>query len=102
MRGSRSHNIPLAPVLGVAGGLAIPALGAMKIAKGKPIAEQAQIVMDQIGQSIYGYSAVNQQWYTGNMTRFWAPVAGGAIAHIVANKLGVNRILARAKLGFTI
>lgn len=63
---------------------------------------RVELVLDQMGQSIYGYSVTNNKWYTANLPRFWAPVAGGAIAHIVASKLGVNRILARAKLGFTI
>lgn len=102
MRAPSRHNIPLAPVLGVVGGLAIPALNGAKIAKGKPMVEQAEIILDQIGQGVYGYSVVNQQWYTGNLPRFWAPVAGGAIAHILAGRLGINRALSRAKLGFTI
>jgi hypothetical protein len=66
------------------------------------MAEQAQIILDQIGQSIYGYSAVNQTWYTGNMARFWAPVGGGMIAHVIASKSGLNRVISKAGLGVTI
>ena len=89
-------------MLGVAAGIGIPALGGWTMSAGKPATERLTTVLDQIGQSVYGYSAVNQKWYTGNVARFWAPVGGGAIAHKVAGWLGINRILGRAKLGFTI
>lgn len=101
-RGTASHNIPLLPVLGLAGGLALPAINGWNMGAGKPAMQRVEITLDQIGQSVYGYSTINQKWYTGNMTRFWGPVAGGAIGHIVASKLGINRMLARAKLGFTL
>lgn len=99
---AKHPNIPLAPVIGVAAGIGIPALGAWKMGAGKGGDERVMIILDQVGQSIYGYSAVNQKWYTGNMTRFWAPVAGGTFAHVIASKIGLNRILARFKLGFVI
>jgi hypothetical protein len=88
--------------LGLAGGLAIPALDSWNMTNGQSPTQRVKVMIDQVGQGIYGYSSINQQWYTGNMTRFWAPVAGGAIAHIVAGKLGINRALSRARLGFTI
>ena len=78
------------------------ALNAFNMGKGRTPGSRLELVLDQMGQSIYGYSVTNQKWYTGNLARFWVPVGGGAIAHWGANMLGINRILARAKLGFTI
>ena len=96
-----TRNIPLAPVLGLAGGLALPALNGWNKASGSAMTKLSATV-DQVGQGIYGYSVINKRWATNNLPQFWAPVAGGSIAHIAANKLGINRILAHAKLGFTI
>lgn len=96
------RNIPLIPILGIAGGLAIPALTAVQATSGTPLAERAATIIDNVGMSIYGYSTQAKAWTPQNLAQFWAPVGGSAFAHWVLTKSGINRTLAHAKLGFTL
>jgi hypothetical protein len=100
-RGSARRNIPVLPIIGVAAGLGIPALQGLQTTGGN-MSQKGISILDSIGTSIYGYSTVNKAWETSNLASFWAPVAGTTIAHIALSKLGVNKILARARLGFTL
>lgn len=102
VRRSGKKNIAIGPILGLAGGLALPALDAWDQYSGTPTLARVRVTLDQVGQSVYGYSVENQKWYTGNLPRFWAPMAGGIVAHKVANWTGLNASLRAMKLGITI
>ena len=87
------------PILGVGvglyGGLNLPL--AMS---GSTNTAKVTIALDQLSQSITGYSFANQKMYAGNMQRFWVPTVVGAVGHIAASKLGLNRALSSAGVPF--
>lgn len=101
--GFHKAKFPLAVGIGVGGGLGISALNSWSTASsvGGGMANKGAVFLDQLGQRIYGYSPINGKWYTGNMLQFWVPTAGGVITHIVASKVGLNRILSK-HLGFVL
>lgn len=90
------------PIIGVAVGVGLSALTSISATSGTPMAQRAAQVLDDIGSSIYGYSAIQGRFEPQQLSKFWAPVAGSTIAHKGLSWLGVNKILAKAKLGFTL
>jgi hypothetical protein len=47
-----------------------------------------------------GYSITESKWHGGELVKGWAPVLMGVLAHKAANKLGVNRYVRKATMGF--
>lgn len=89
----------LLPVLGVGvglyGGVNMPLVQSQSNNTAK-----VTVALDQLSQSITGYSFVNQKMYAGNLQRFWIPTVVGTVGHIAAGKLGLNRALASAGVPF--
>ena len=87
------------PILGVGvglyGGVNLPLAMAQSTTTNK-----VTVALDQLSQSITGYSFANQKMYAGNMQRFWVPTVIGAVGHIAASKLGLNRALSSAGVPF--
>lgn len=95
--GSRKPKFPIALGAGVGIGIGVSALGAWNesAAYSSNMGVRALSLLDGIGQRIYGYSAAQQKWQTGKLAQFWVPVGGGIVAHVIASKTGVNRLLAK-------
>lgn len=51
-----------------------------------------------LSASLTGYDSYNRTWAPKMLLEGAAPIAAGAAAHYVANMLGVNRFLSRAKI----
>ena len=87
------------PILGVGvglyGGANLPLAMGQSTNTGK-----VTVALDQLSQSITGYSFANQKMYAGNLQRFWVPTVVGAVGHIAAAKLGLNRALSSAGVPF--
>ena len=95
---------PLLPVLGVGVGVAASYEGARPSlpSSGLMSGQGLTIFADQLSQSYTGYSFVNSQFYAKNLARGWTPLILGMVGHKGANWLGINRILSRHKLGFSL
>ena len=95
-RGSRKGKFPIALGAGVGIGLGMSALGAWyETPSSGNAAFRGAAFLDALGQRIYGYSAAYQKMTLNKVGQFWAPVAGGVIAHTIAAKTGINRLLAK-------
>ena len=99
MRRFHKPKPAILPILGVGvglyGGANVPLAMSQSTNSGK-----VTVALDQLSQSITGYSFVNQQMYAGNLQRFWVPTVVGAVGHIAAAKLGLNRALSSAGVPF--
>ena len=47
-----------------------------------------------------GYESDTGKWSPRNMIPAYAPIFGGFLAHMVASKLGINRMIARSGIPF--
>ena len=55
----------------------------------------------RVGTRIYtGFDPLTQVWRWSNMKNGTFPILGGLVVHAAANFLGVNRMIARAKIPF--
>lgn len=43
-----------------------------------------------------GYNWKTNQWYAGEMAKGWGPIILGAVVHKLANRVGINRMIASA------
>jgi len=91
-RGKRSFTIPLAPVLGLAAGLAAPLQ--------KAIEGNVQAAIEIATESYTGYNIPSQTWNPTSLARGVLPLAIGLLVHkfIGGPPLNANRMLAAANV----
>jgi len=86
-----SMTIPIAPVAGLLAGLTEPAKRAMY--------GDFDGAVDELCHAYLGYSYRSKTWVgIDSMKRGLLPLVIGFAVHWVAGRLGVNRLLARAKV----
>lgn len=98
-----SKRIPLLPIVGVAGTTLIPALfggggfdGAINIAQSKGIGEGVKEFIDVLSIQTTGYKPSDgSNWGWTRPTSTWTTIILSMLGHYAANKLGVNRTLAK-------
>lgn len=47
-----------------------------------------------------GYNWIQEKWYAKEMAKGWGPIILGALTHKMANRLGLNRMIASAGIPF--
>lgn len=98
---SRSHrNIPILPVAGTVIALAQPVL--YSLGKGGTVMDIAQNTANGFSVNFLAYDFVQRKATASGLVNGYAPPILGIIGHKTMNYLGVNRILASAKLGFVL
>lgn len=83
-------TIPIAPVAGLAAGLSFPAEALMR---GDWLSAAYRVC-----SSYTGYDPQAQTWSMDNLKRGLMPLMIGFAIHWIAGKIGVNRMLGRAKI----
>lgn len=58
-----------------------------------------QSAMERVAQSLTGYNAWDKKWHPSQATGI-PPLLGGIAVHYLAQKSGVNRMIARAGIPF--
>ena len=87
-------TIPLAPVLGLAAGMAAPI--------GKLVNGEVQAAIEIATENYTGYNIPSQTWIPTSLARGLLPLAIGLLVHkfVGGPPLNANRMLARAKVPF--
>lgn len=88
---SRSGKIPLGPILGLVPGVA---WAAEPVQQGRTWDETWQ----RLVAGYTGYSYGEKRWSSFYLTKGLFPLMGGFLAHMIADKVGINRAIARFKL----
>lgn len=97
---SRLKNIPLAPTIGVGVGLAAPALYAYN--QGGTAKDLVINYGRGLSYNTTGFDPVTNSFGWNGLPRFYGPILIGAGMHKLMNWIGVNRLLAKSKMGFVI
>jgi len=58
------------------------------------------LVGDYLSRSFTGWDPITKSWNLANMRTGAFPVLGGFAVHMIANRLGLNRVLARNGVPF--
>ena len=85
-----SLTIPIAPVAGLLGGLSMP-IGTIRHGDIKRGIEETALV-------ITGVDPATGKFNWTYVSKFWIPVGMGILGHYAASRLGINRLLGRAKV----
>ena len=89
----RRHSRPKMTIpLAVLGGFVPTAAAAVETAKAQgPLGG-----LKMVGMRMTGYNPWVGKWYASEMAAGWIPLLTGIFAHKLANRLGINRAIARA------
>lgn len=91
-KSGKHHKKPFTISLAIVGGFVPLALFAYDgmVTKG-PVNAASRIAM-----RLTGYDTTQEKFYWKELVKGWTPILAGIIGHKVANKLGINRMIAQA------
>lgn len=99
--GSRApKNVALGPTIGIAAAVVAPGVYALN--QGGTGTQMLTNYFRGLTYNTTGYDPVANAWGTSGLRNFYGPIAVGGIAHIIANKSGLNRVLARNRFGVVV
>lgn len=92
-RPMRRHSRPKMTIpLAVLGGLVPTVVASLETAK----AQGPMGGLKMAGMRMTGYNPWVGKWYASEMAAGWVPLLAGVFAHKLANRIGINRAVARA------